>query len=62
MAGALGVALAGPARYDGVVHDKPWINTRGRKASAKDIGRALSIYFRACALLWLIAAGAIWRR
>lgn len=57
IAGALGVALAGPVAYDGVVHDKPWIGASGRAAGAGDLRRALAIYCRACALLGLIAGG-----
>lgn len=60
MAGALGVALAGPVAYDGVVHDKPWIGGEGRAAQAADLARALRIYVVACALLWVIAGGAAW--
>ncbi|MAW98713.1 MAG: cobalamin biosynthesis protein CobD [Sphingomonas sp.] len=60
MAGALGVALAGPIAYDGVRHDKPWIGGEGRAATAADVTKALTIYVRACALLWLIAGGVIW--
>ncbi|PEQ13673.1 cobalamin biosynthesis protein CobD [Novosphingobium sp. PC22D] len=60
MAGALGVRLAGPVRYEGVLHDKPWIGTQGRDARPRDIDRALAVYVRACALLWLLAALAAW--
>ena len=56
MAGALGVRLAGPIAYDGVLHRKPWIGGEGRQAGAGDIRRALAIYRRACLLLWLVAA------
>ena len=57
IAGALGVALAGPIAYDGVVQDKSWIGGAGRPASASDLRHALAIYGRACALLAVIAAG-----
>ncbi len=57
MAGALGLALAGPVSYDGVRHDKPWIGTGRTNAGPADIRRALAIYRRACLLLWLIAGG-----
>lgn len=60
MAGALGVALAGPVAYDGVTQIKPWIGREGRAASPKDIVIALQIYARACLLLWLIAGGVAW--
>ncbi|QIG79058.1 adenosylcobinamide-phosphate synthase CbiB [Stakelama tenebrarum] len=59
MAGALGVRLAGPIHYGGVRADKDWIG-EGRAPERHDIRRALSIYVRACALLWLIAGGIIW--
>lgn len=54
MAGALGVRLAGPAIYDGELHDKPWLGDGG-PADAAAITQALQIYRRACALLWMIA-------
>lgn len=62
MAGALGLRLAGPIAYDGVVHDKPWIGDGRTDASAADIDRALRLYVLACLLLWLIAGGAAWAR
>ena len=51
MAGALGLALAGPRRYaDGMVDD-PFLNPEARqKATPDDIGRALDLYFAACVL------------
>ncbi len=62
MAGALGLRLAGPIAYDGVMHDKPWIGDGVSEAGGDDIGRALAIYLRACLLLWLIAGGIAWLR
>lgn len=56
MAGVLGVKLAGPVRYDGAWHDKPWIGEEGREAFPADLQRALNIYVRACGLLWIFAA------
>ena len=61
MAGALGVRLAGPVAYDGVVQDKPWIGD-GRSARPADLARALAIYRRACLLLWLVAGALAWVR
>ncbi|HET6525350.1 adenosylcobinamide-phosphate synthase CbiB [Sphingopyxis sp.] len=66
MAGALGLRLAGPIAYDGVMHDKSWIGdgaieARG-DAGGEDIDHALAIYLRACLLLWLVAGGAAWLR
>lgn len=60
MAGALGLRLAGPVAYDGVLHDKPWIGDGARAPSSLDIRRALRLYLGACALLWLLAGGAEW--
>lgn len=59
MAGALGVRLAGPVRYDGVLQAKPWIG-RGGEADAESAGRALAIYLRACGLAWIMALGVLW--
>ncbi len=60
MAGALGLRLAGPVRYDGVVHIKPWIGDGRTAAGPADIQRALHIYRRACLLLWIITGGVAW--
>ncbi len=60
MAGALGLRLAGPIAYDGVLLDKQWIGDGRVDADAGDIDRALMIYLRACLILWLIAGGTIW--
>lgn len=60
MAGALGLRLAGPVSYDGEVHAKAWIGDGRADAGAADIARALVLYLRACALLWLIAGVAAW--
>lgn len=51
MAGALGLALAGPRRYgDHFVHD-PFLNADARRdATPADINRALKVYLAACAL------------
>lgn len=62
MAGALGIALAGPIAYDGKMHAKPWIGSGGRTARAADLPRALALYLRACALLWVIAGVVAWVR
>lgn len=53
MAGALGLALAGPRRYAKEVVSDPWIGDGTAKATAKDISRALYLYVVAC----LINAG-----
>lgn len=62
MAGALGVRLAGPVAYDGVMADKPWIGEGRTDLTARDVRRALAIYRRGCALLWIIAGGVAWLR
>lgn len=51
MAGALGIALAGPRRYGGVVVEDRWMGEGGRRdCNAADIRRALALYRRACLL------------
>lgn len=60
MAGALDVRLAGPIAYDGVIADKPWIGDGRIATGAADVRRALSIYRRACALLWIVAGAVAW--
>jgi adenosylcobinamide-phosphate synthase len=53
MAGALGVQLGGDARYDGVPTARPTFGD-GPRPTAADLARGLSLYRRACGLLWLI--------
>lgn len=62
MAGALGLKLAGPIGYDGVIHDKPWIGDGSSDADARDVRRALAIYVGACLLLWILAGAFAWLR
>jgi adenosylcobinamide-phosphate synthase len=48
MAGALGLALAGPRRYqEGLVPD-PWLGDGSARAGSRDIVRALQVYRLAC--------------
>jgi adenosylcobinamide-phosphate synthase len=63
MAGAMGVKLGGPVRYEGVVAERAWFG-EGAAPGAADIRRGLKIYTRGCLLLWFVlAAGAIaWQR
>lgn len=63
MAGALGVRLGGPVAYDGVMTHRPTFGD-GAPPSAHDLRRALTVYVRACGLLWgAVAVGArLWRR
>jgi adenosylcobinamide-phosphate synthase len=61
MAGALGLALAGPRRYpQGVVAD-PWVGDGTARAATSDIARALRLYRLACLIeggfvfgIWLV--------
>jgi adenosylcobinamide-phosphate synthase len=55
LAGALGVRLGGPAYYDGALHARPSFGD-GATPRVADVARALSLYKRACALLWLLVA------
>ncbi len=55
MAGALGVALAGPRTYGGRLTNDPFLNAAGRTAAtADDIRRALRVMVGGAALLWLL--------
>lgn len=50
MAGALGIAIAGPRVYaEGAVND-PYLNAEGRTAASDDIGPALRVFVAACVL------------
>ncbi|WP_457354918.1 adenosylcobinamide-phosphate synthase CbiB [Sphingomonas sp. UYP23] len=60
MAGVLGVRLAGPIAYDGVLADKLWIGTGAVAIGVPEIRRALSVYRRGCALLWIVAGSVAW--
>ena len=57
MAGALGLRLAGPRRYQGVVTDDPWLGHGSIEATAADIRRGLRVYVGACLLLAVLMAG-----
>jgi adenosylcobinamide-phosphate synthase len=51
MAGALGLALAGPRRYAEHAVDDPFLNAEAtRQAVPDDIGRALDLYTAACVI------------
>jgi adenosylcobinamide-phosphate synthase len=51
MAGALGLAFAGPRRYEGEIVEDHWMNAEGRRdATATDIRRGLTLYLGACAI------------
>jgi adenosylcobinamide-phosphate synthase len=58
MAGALGLALAGPRHYaEGTVND-PWLGDGKARAEPADIRRALRLYVLACLLLAGLVLGA----
>lgn len=56
MAGALGLALAGPRKYARHVQDDPWIGAGTAKATASDMERALYLFVVACLINALIVA------
>jgi adenosylcobinamide-phosphate synthase len=57
MAGALGIALAGPRVYDGEPVDDAWMGAGGRtNASSADIRRGLKLYVIACAIQAVVVA------
>lgn len=58
MAGALGLALAGPRRYaEGMALD-PWVGDGTARADTSDIGRALGVYKIACLIEGGLVLGA----
>ena len=61
MAGALGVRLAGPIAYDGIVAAKPYIGDGRTDVTATDLRAALGIYRRACILLLVMAGALAWQ-
>jgi adenosylcobinamide-phosphate synthase len=56
MAGALGIALAGPRSYGGVMGDFAYMGDGRRDVTAADIRRALRLFWVADALLWAVLA------
>ena len=56
MAGALGIAIAGPRTYEGVVVDDSWMGNGRGAVTAADIHAALSLYRRADTILIAIVA------
>ncbi|MGX5734901.1 adenosylcobinamide-phosphate synthase CbiB [Bosea thiooxidans] len=56
MAGALGLRLAGPRIYGETRVEDHWMGDGRAEATAADIRRALTLYRRACGLLWALAA------
>jgi adenosylcobinamide-phosphate synthase len=59
LAGALGIALAGPRRYHGEMVRDAWMGRNGRaRCTAADIQRSLALYVYAC-VLWGLTAIAV---
>lgn len=56
-AGALGIALAGPAFYEGLPEDKPWINQGATVAQARDITRSVRLMQAVAVTLMAAAVG-----
>lgn len=54
MAGALGIALAGPRVYAEGAVDDPYLNDDGRAATPNDIRRGLRVYLGACGLQFIV--------
>jgi adenosylcobinamide-phosphate synthase len=59
MAGALGLALAGPRSYGGVEVSDAFMGNGRRAATAADVRRALALYRRADALLIALCAATV---
>ena len=59
MAGALGLALAGPRRYGGRTVEDAWMGRGRSRATTGDIRRALRLFIAACALHACLLA-ALW--
>ena len=59
MAGSLGLRLAGPRRYGGELVEDAWMGNGTPLATPADIGRALKILVRACALAGALLALAL---
>ena len=60
MAGALGIALAGPRLYASGPVDDPYLNREGRGATPGDITRALRVMVAAAVLHGMMYAGIAW--
>ncbi len=60
MAGALGIALAGPRVYKGVVTEDPYLNDAGRKNANSDDIRASVPLMRTACILQAVLVVAVW--
>jgi adenosylcobinamide-phosphate synthase len=56
MAGALGLSLAGPRAYGGVMVEDAYMGDGRREATAQDIRAALALYRRADVILIALVA------
>jgi adenosylcobinamide-phosphate synthase len=59
LAGALGLALAGPRQYGGQVVEDHWMGDGRRDLTAADLGRVLDLYLAAGALLFAAVIAAL---
>ena len=59
MAGALGLALAGPRVYGTTRIDDAWMGNGRAAATVADLARALVLYRRACAIQIAAVASAM---
>ena len=59
MAGALGLALAGPRRYGSETVSDPWIGKGRAKCNAQDMRRALALFVIACLMQFATLAAAM---
>jgi adenosylcobinamide-phosphate synthase len=59
LAGALGLALAGPRQYGGQVVEDHWMGDGRREVTAEDLGRVLDLYLAAGGLLFLMVMAAL---
>lgn len=57
MAGALGLAIAGPRRYGDVLIEDAWMGRGRAEVEPRDMRRALILYAVTCFLLWLGVLG-----
>lgn len=60
IAGALGLALAGPRRYQGQVVEDAWMGDGRREATAADIRRALLLYLHTAGLFAAVMLICAW--
>jgi adenosylcobinamide-phosphate synthase len=58
-AGALGLALGGPRRYDGALVEGAWLGDGRARATTADIARALKLYIVACLVQALLVLAAL---